>query len=462
MNLRNRPQPFRLGIAVLYVYWLINASCSHNRSTDINYYGCIEPILLKNCAPCHRPGAAGPFNLLTYEDAVQHAQTIALTVRNRYMPPWPADPQYTHFKDEKVLSDTEIDLICKWVEQKMPQGDPKLKTGTDAAGLPIKKPDLTVRLFQPYHLPGDNKDRFMMMKVPVELERDTFVRYIEIIPGNSKLVHHINGHLVQYEDGKKKNVASGLQPVNTEEHDKLDAYRLLDLSNDDGSYPALTPSVTNFLPGVEPATYPDGIGGYRLRKQSVLLLDNIHYGPSPVDTSDQTAFNFYFMPGPPSRPTREMILGTSGISPIVPPLVIQPGTVQTFVTRYKVPETISLLTINPHMHLLGRSFKAYALTPDQDTIRLVNIPKWDFRWQYFYTFPSIVVLPAGTTIVAEGVYDNTVNNPLNPFRPPKVVSEREGSMRTTDEMFQLICTYLPYRPGDESIRLDATTSRKHD
>ena len=62
-------------------------------------------------------------------------------------------------------------------------------------------------------------------------------------------------------------------------------------------------------------------------------------------------------------------------------------------------------------------------------------------------------LVAGTVMIVEGVYDNTVNNPLNPFYPPRTVAERDGSMRTTDEMFQLICTYLPYHEGDESISL---------
>ncbi|MFM9028868.1 MAG: cytochrome c, partial [Bacteroidota bacterium] len=107
----------------------------------------------------------------------------------------------------------------------------------------------------------------------------------------------------------------------------------------------------------------------------------------------------------------------------------------------------------PHMHLLGSSFKAYALAKAGDTIPLINIPRWDFRWQYFYTFEKIIHLPQGTTIVAEGIFDNTENNPLNPFNPPRTISEREGSMRTTDEMFQLICTYLPYRKGDENISL---------
>jgi hypothetical protein len=56
-------------------------------------------------------------------------------------------------------------------------------------------------------------------------------------------------------------------------------------------------------------------------------------------------------------------------------------------------------------------------------------------------------------MMVEGVFDNTVNNPLNPFYPPRTISERDGSMRTTDEMFQLICTYIPYKTGDEYIRL---------
>jgi hypothetical protein len=63
-------------------------------------------------------------------------------------------------------------------------------------------------------------------------------------------------------------------------------------------------------------------------------------------------------------------------------------------------------------------------------------------------------LPKGTTIYSEGVFDNTTSNPLNPFNPPQVISEREGSMRTTDEMFQLIISYTYYRPGDENISLE--------
>jgi hypothetical protein len=183
-------------------------------------------------------------------------------------------------------------------------------------------------------------------------------------------------------------------------------------------------------------------------------MRDIHYGPSPVDTQDDSYFKVFFTDVPPARPTMEMQLGTLGISEIIPPLIIPPGVVKTFTTKTVVDQDISLLTVNPHMHLLGKSFEAFAATPEGRTIPLVKIPKWDFRWQYFYTFPKLIKIPKGSTIAAIGVYDNTAENPNNPFSPPREVIGTNGSMRVTDEMFQLIMTYVPYQAGDEDISLE--------
>ena len=69
----------------------------------------------------------------------------------------------------------------------------------------------------------------------------------------------------------------------------------------------------------------------------------------------------------------------------------------------------------------------------------------------------MVKIPKGSTIIAEGVYDNTSQNPNNPFDPPQLVGERSdyggSSMRATDEMFQFIITYTPYELGDENLEL---------
>ncbi len=441
---------------VFYLIFFVTVffSCKEKKR-EVTFAGDIAKIIYTNCTPCHRPGSAGTFNLLTYEDVKSKARSIELVTRSRSMPPWPADPSYVHFRDEKILQEDEINLIREWVSAGAPEGN-----SDEIPPVPIfpeestfRKPDLVVHMKKSFFIEGNNKDHFMMMKIPVELPRDTFIRTIEIIPGNKKLVHHINAHWIQYEENAKRVLDEGETFVNTELMDKAEAYKKLGLQNDDGTYPLLTPSVTNYLPGVETSFYPEGIGGFRSKKKGILLLDNIHYGPSPVDTTDSTTFNIFFSALPPMRPVSEFILGTSGISKVEPPLVISPGKIETFKTHYMLSENISVLTINPHMHLLGKSFLAYAVKQNGDTIPMIHIPKWDFRWQYFYTFKKVLRLEAGTVIYVEGTYDNTENNPLNPFNPPQTISEREGSMRTTDEMFQLIVTYMSYRNGDELIDL---------
>jgi hypothetical protein len=211
---------------------------------------------------------------------------------------------------------------------------------------------------------------------------------------------------------------------------------------------------------VLPTLYPEGIGGFTMKRKGAIFLKDMHYGPQQYDRYDSSYFNIFFSQKPPERRTLEFQLGTFGVSVIDPPLVIPPDTVMTFVTRFTVPMDISVLTINPHMHLLGKSFWGFALTPGGDTIRLIRIKQWNFQWQYFYTFRRPVKIPKGSTIYAYGVYDNTTSNPLNPFNPPRTVSEKQWSMRTTDEMFQFIITFLPYKKGDENISLEHTKIKK--
>jgi len=373
------------------------------------------------------------------------------------MPPWPADPHYTQFVGQRLLSERDIKVLQKWVEQGSEEGPanqlpalPKYPVGST-----IGTPDMRIPV-QPFFLKANSSDRFLLVKVPFELPNDTFASVIEFAPGNKNVVHHVNGDMIKYQFDKKTDVFAGEKIVDmVEDSTILQAYQRLKLPNDDGSYPVLQKSVVNYLPGVFAQRYPEGLGGYFLPRKGAFLLNDLHYGfTSKDDIWDSSYINIFFAKTPPSRPVKEFQLGTLGVSPVEPDLVIQPNTVKHVSSHFKVPKDISVLTINPHMHLLGKSFKAYALQPNGDTIRLISIPNWDFNWQYFYTFKKMVKIPAGSTIVAEGVYDNTRQNPNNPFSPPQLVRDRNGSMKATDEMFQFIITYLPYVEGDENVSLE--------
>jgi len=445
-----------LGLYVFLFFSCGNNSTETKSESSITFSGHIASIIHTNCTPCHRPGSAGPFSLINYRDVVRKAKTIRYVTGIGLMPPWPADRNYSYFAGEKGLSAEQISMIAEWVGNGCPIGDStKIPSPPDyPSGSQIGTPDLVIKMKDPYKITANNKDQFLLMKFPYDLERDTFIRAIEFVAGNKKVVHHVNGFLIQYDANKKKNVFEGAHFVDTDEMDYPKAYEKMKLANDDGTYPMLTSSAVNYLPGVLPILYPPGIGGIRVKKKGAIFLKDIHYGPSSKESMDSSYFNIFFAKEAPKRPLLELQLGTLGVSEIIPPLVIPPNVVKTFRTQVVIAKDISLVTINPHMHLLGQSFWAFAVKPNGDTIPLIRIPKWDFRWQYFYTFKKMVKIPKGSSIQVIGIYDNTKSNPHNPFNPPQTVGERAGSMRTTDEMFQFIINYLPYRDGDENISLE--------
>jgi hypothetical protein len=416
----------------------------------------VAPIIYKNCSNCHRPNQSGPFSLLNYSDCRSKAATIKFTVETRFMPPWPADYTYTHFIGEKYLTDNEISLICQWVDDGALMGDSNLFPSPPDfyPGSMLGKPDLVVKA-TPFFIRGDKHERFIMMKIPFENKADTFIKAIEFVTNNKKLVHHVNGHLLNYLPYQLSNLHKPPFVIDRDTaYEIAESFHNLNLYGNDNSEPSFTGSVTNYLPGMETMLLPEGIGTYKVNKYAALLLRDIHYGATTADTWDSSYFNIFYAAKAPTRPTIERQLGTLGISPIVPPLVIQPNRIDTFRTQATLPFDISLITINPHMHLIGKSFWAYAVKSDGDTIPLIRIKKWDFRWQYYYTFKHMLKIPKNATIYVEGVYDNTADNPNNPFYPPQVIREPiGGNMKTTDEMFQLIITYVPYQNGDEKISL---------
>ena len=54
--------------------------------TAVTFGKDVAPILLQQCAGCHRPDGSAPFSLLTFGDARPRARAIATAVRRRTMP----------------------------------------------------------------------------------------------------------------------------------------------------------------------------------------------------------------------------------------------------------------------------------------------------------------------------------------------------------------------------------------
>src|SRR5438067_11571443 len=84
----------------------------------------IAPILFANCASCHRPGEVAPFSLLTYADAVKHADKMAKATLRRQMPPWLPEHGEFPILGERRLRDDQIDAIQRWVKSGKAEGSP--------------------------------------------------------------------------------------------------------------------------------------------------------------------------------------------------------------------------------------------------------------------------------------------------------------------------------------------------
>lgn len=421
---------------------------------EVTFSKDVQPVIIKNCAPCHRPGGGAPFSLITYEDVSKRARMVAHVTSSGYMPPWPADRNYSKFLHERGLAKEEIEMIKAWYEQGAKPGD-KLSASISIPEInDMGRPDMVLDI-QPIHIQGDNRDRFYVIKIPYEMPRSRYVRAVQFVTTQPAYAHHMNGHYLRFSDDTDP--FKGERVIDIESDAYEQQFMKLELLNRDGSVPERVHSAVNYLPGAAGIKYPAGIGGFIMTPKGAFVANDIHYGPSRKNLVDSPKLYIYFSDQPPQRPTYELMLGTNGVSPIEPPLQVPAGRITSHTTRVKIHNDISVLTVNPHMHMIGKTFRAYALKPNGDTVNLVHIPQWRFRWQYFYTFPNPVRVPKGSTIVVDATFDNTAENPDNPFDPPRPIGERldrgGASMRATDEMLQFIITYMPYEKDDERIDL---------
>ncbi|MBW8684044.1 cytochrome c [Chitinophaga sp. B61] len=411
----------------------------HVSAQQVTWSQHIAPVIHRNCTPCHRPGDAAPFSLITYEDVAKRANFIKRVTESRYMPPWKPDPHYVSFANERRLTAEEIRLIGEWAESGMSKGDAPVKEEppvTTTGTLNNRQPDLVVKMKTAYTLKGDNVERFIVYKLPFELPDSMAVEAIEFVSSNRKVIHHANYEINDVPHADFDNTADYVD--NTESH--LDYYQQYI------NYRKKMKYFGGWIPGSSYESYPEDIG-WMMPKRGVVLL-TVHYAPVGKDEEVISGVQFYFRKKLIKRIINATTYGSGGVGEkdIEPFFYIPANVEKSFKLKVKLTETQSLLYVWPHMHLLGKSFKAYAVTPAKDTIRLVSVPQWDFNWQEIYWFPKMVKLPKGAVLMMEGEYDNTVNNASNPSFPPQLVY---GAMRTKDEMLTMIMMTLSYEEGDE-------------
>ncbi len=392
----------------------------------VTFNGQIAPIIFQNCSPCHRPGEAAPFSLLSYQDAARKGKTIGRVTAEHVMPPWKAEPASYAYRDERRLTAEQIALIQAWVGQGMPEGDPAQKPEPPkfASGWRLGEPDLIVEMPAAYHVPADGPDIYRNIPVQLGLTEDKWVAAIDMRPSARTVVHHV----LYFADG------------NGRIHEKPQQGSEPGFSGMRAGGAAIP--LGGWAVGGQPHFFPDGLA-LRLPKGSDLVVQ-YHFHPTGKPETEKSVIGFYFAKKAPERTLTRIQMPPS--YSLFSGLDIPAGE-KDFVIRdsYTLPVAVDGVGVSAHAHYIATQMKMTATLPGGGVKTLLLIKDWDFAWQDRYFFKEAVPLPPGTKLDVEIHWDNSATNPRNPSNPPIHVTWGEESK---DEMGSVSLIAVAHQEAD--------------
>ncbi len=158
--------------------------------------------------------------------------------------------------------------------------------------------------------------------------------------------------------------------------------------------------------GSLPMVYPRGRA--KLLPAGATLVFQIHYTPNGKPQVSETSLGLRLAEKPPAE-----AVDTGAIATVA--FKIPPGD-DAFVIQatHRFLRDGLVLSLRPHMHVRGKSFRFIAEFPDGRHEVLLDVPRWDFDWQLDYVLAKPRRLARGTVLRAVGTYDNSADNPYNP------------------------------------------------
>ncbi len=401
-----------------------------------NFAASIQPIFESKCANCHSPGGPGAFHwqIDSVQDVVDTHQLIAGVVEAGWMPPWPASKASVPFKYDRSLSDDELEAVLAWSAAGAPiDVDPSTPLVSAEPVLGITDPDLEI---VPDAYAGDpsNVDDYRCLIYDPQNDEDVWITGYEFVPDQTAVVHHAIAYLIE-----------GDRRARADERDGADGrpgwqcYGSSGLGGRDGMF-------LGWAPGQDATQLPEGTG-LRVPADDFVVIQ-IHYHYEGSAPADESSLRLEFVDG-------DTDLDPIVISPAVAPAEIpcladesgplcdrdaalahaldrfgDEGVQAEFINRLcgvtpadfeaftngvaesscDIPAVLlgaqgEIISVLGHMHEIGDWFRM-TLNPDTpDELVLLDIPDWDFDWQYAYEPVDMIVLDADDTIRIECGWD---------------------------------------------------------
>jgi len=340
----------------------------------------VAPIVYNHCTECHRPGEAAPMSFTSYKETRPWAKAIKDRVVARSMPPWLSDAAHGTFKNDRRLSDAQINTLVEWANGGAPEGNakdtpapPKFETGWT-----IGKPDRVIDMGTTYSVPASGVVAYQHFTVDPGFTQDTWIQAAEVRPEKRGLVHHVIVYVAP----------PGVSTPTAEERQER------------------REMLVGYAPGDPATTFEPGTA--RLVKAGSKLIFQMHYTPNGKADTDKSYIGLIYAKQAPER--RAVITnagnGTFRIPPGDPNYEVK--------SSWTATDDIIVTSFMPHMHVRGKDYKYTVTYPDGRSEVVLNVPKYDFNWQLTYELAKPLHLPKGARIDGLAHFDNSPNNKFNP------------------------------------------------
>lgn len=390
MNLSTAKLQTTLAIAAIMA-----VSASLHASEPVTFSKDVAPIFFEHCGSCHRPGEIAPMSLLTYKEARPWAKSIANEVSTRAMPPWSGDSDHRTWSNDISLSQEQIDTVVAWTQQGAPQGNPAdtPEVPTFSDGWTLGEPDFVITL-DAVDVPADGEDLFPRQFSSVDIEEERWIKAIEFLPSDRRVAHHM---MLTYNNapggqlGSSANTNVGILAI--------------------------------WTAGMPPYVFPEGVG--RMIGPNTKILGDLHYHPFGEAATDQTKVGLYFGDGPLQKEVKTITIANTGLR-IPPEAPAHPE-----LAFYSFDRDMQIVAFSPHLHVRGKAMRYEMTYPDGSTEILLDVPNYDYNWQWQYYPTEPIDAPAGSRLDVTAWWDNSADNKANPDPSQEIIYRGD----TFSEMF---------------------------
>ncbi len=432
---------------------------------DGSFANSIQPIFADRCASCHSPGGPGTTHwvLETVDDISVRHELLSLIIQSGRMPPWPAGGDSPAFHEDRSLSAGQVQAVLDWSADGAPldvSTDTPIEPTTEVIGL--DNPDLLLTPANPYAGSTEVTDDYRCQVYDPQLPEGGWITDYEFIPDQTEVVHHAIGYMVPAAARARAEAQDG-----QDGKPGWQCYGSSGLGEDE--------LFIGWAPGQLPSEMPEGTGLWLEPGAFIVVQIHYHYETeAPADLS-ALAINVAGEDEIAAAGGRlDDIVVTEYIAPAeIPcadgetgPLCDRDAAYAAAIERYgeegvradvflrlcgasvedfagmtdgrasascHLPAglmggTGEIISVLGHEHEIGDWFKMTLNPGRPDEQVLLDIPDWDFDWQYNYRPVDKIVIDADDVVLIECGWDR---NRRDPDLEPAYILWADG---TNDEM----------------------------